>query len=131
MKMPKEKDHIRECRICHLFFTTNRKNQKICFRRECKREWNNIRSAFWRLNNPTYHREYMRRYRRIGKEVGHVQKGLIAYYTDQLGEAKKQFGLALEVFRSSETRLTIPEKRDMEMCQKRIREINKRLEVEL
>ena len=60
---------IRTCRVCGLDFRTNLVNQKICGRPKCKGEWKHLYLKLWRLAHPEYHRDYMRKYRRVGREV--------------------------------------------------------------
>jgi len=116
------KTYTRDCRVCGLSFTTYRADQKTCFRKKCQAEWHSIQMQAWRLAHPTYHRDYMRRYRRIGKEVSHVSKGHMAYLLGRYPEALEEFKLAVEEFNKAK-KLNKAEREDRDFCVRKIQEL--------
>ena len=113
--------HIRKCRVCGLEFRTHNPKQKTCskHRGRCLKKWRKIYEEMWRAKHPYYHRDYMRRYRRVGREVTHVQHGLAYYYADKHADALYHFEKAIKAFESA-TDLNKHERRDLEMCKRMV-----------
>jgi len=117
---------VRECRVCGLMFRTSLVNQKVCGRPECKKAWKQVYLKLWREAHPDYHREYMRKYRRIGKEVSLMCKANVAWLLDHRVEALELYQATLLQFTSAK-KLNKYEREDMKKCRSRIEELKEQI----
>jgi len=76
----------------------------------------------WRLANPGYHTQYMRRYRRLGRKTAHIRKGLLYYYSDKNQLALEEFEKALQQL-EEQSHLSPEQEEDKRLCIRKMNEL--------